>query len=168
MSSLRAWACECKPPALGGVQVLGTTVVGGAGDMLSLGPSSCVSLWWLSEEFLFRFCSRCSHLGISAFLPVALYLAVTCSVSRCCMWFVVLFFWRFCAYSGRNAWLDSGYLFCISVWLSGSYVLGVSGCCVWSTENWILREIYVREQCLARPWIHVLHQYGTLSDTGAR
>ena len=30
--------------------------------MLSLGPSFCVSLRWLSEESLFRFCSRFSHL----------------------------------------------------------------------------------------------------------
>ena len=54
------------------------------------------------------------------YFPMALYLAVTCPVSGCCMWFMEL---------------DS----------SGDYAL-------------------TRGQCLARQWIHVLHQCLVLDE----
>ena len=90
------------------------------GCRLSLGPSSCVNLRWLLENFLL-FLHAWSALGnLEHYFVAALYLAVLFPVSGCCSWSTGIgFFGRRCCLSlGRNAWLDLEYLFCISTGLS--------------------------------------------------
>ena len=66
--------------------------------MLSLGSSSCVSLRWLSKNILFKSLLALPALGNTVhYFLLASYLAVTCSVSGCCIWCQrVGFFGRCC------------------------------------------------------------------------
>ena len=59
----------------------------------------------------------------------------------------------------RNAWLDVGCLFCISLGYL-AVTCSVSGCCMRSTENWIIPAV-TRAQSSVQQWIHVLEQYGS-------
>ena len=51
---------------------------------------------------------------------MASYLAVTRPVLGCCVWYTEIWIlWEILRLFGRNAWLDSGYMFRISTWRFG-------------------------------------------------
>ena len=79
------------------------------------GPSSRQS----TDVFSFPwFLLALSALGNMAhFSSTTLYLAIYSSVPGCCLWNTVLDSSEDDFVCGRNAWLDSGYIFCISIWL---------------------------------------------------
>ena len=82
------------------------------GVLTEPGPSSCVSLQWLLGEFP-AFFAEFALCCMVPFFVVVSYLAVLFPVSGNCLWSTVLgFFGRCCFSLGRNAWLDSKYMFC--------------------------------------------------------
>ena len=78
-----------------------------------------------------------SALGNMAhFSSTTLYLAVYSSVSGCCLWNTVLDSSGDDFVCGRNGWLDSGYIFCISIWLLDEFR-------TFSASKWTQVEVFI-------------------------
>ena len=114
-SSIWCMVDEGAPLAGSGIQIPGGA---GAGDMLSLDSSSCVSLRVAFRKIsCSSLCSRCPHLETWCIISLwpriwqsrVRCLGVACGVQK------IGFFGR--SPFGSNAWLDSRYMFCISAWL---------------------------------------------------